>query len=131
MLSADSIDHRGALTMFAIYNPANNSKVESAIKEEFEKLVADGVTADELDQAKTGYLQALEVSRSSDGRLASMLTDNLYAGRTMKYYADLEKKIKDQTPETIHATVKKYFDIKRLVVVVAGTLTAEEKPAEK
>ena len=35
-----------------------------------------------------------------------MLTDNLYAGRTMKYHADLEQKIKEQTPETRSAVAE-------------------------
>ena len=129
--TADPIDRRASLTMFAIYNPTNGPKVESAIKEEFQKLLASGVTDDELAKGKTGLLQEHEIGRSSDIRLTSLLTDNLYAGRTMKYYADLDQKIKDQSRESVLAAMKKYFDLKRLVVVVAGTFSDADKTAEK
>jgi zinc protease len=129
--SADPIDRRAGLTLFAIYNPNNGGKVEAAIQEEFARLVADGVTDKELEGGKTGFLQAQEVGRASDTRLATLLADNLYAGRTMKYYGDLEKKIGDQTRDTVQAAVKKYFSLKRLVVVVAGTFADSEKPAGK
>jgi zinc protease len=131
MFSADAIDRRGALMMYAIYNPANGGKVESAIKDEFLRLVADGVTPEELTKGKAGILQEQELSRASDTKLTTLLTDNLYTKRTMKYYADLEKKISDQTTDTVLATVKKYFDFKRLVVVVAGTFSDDKQAAEK
>ncbi len=76
-------------------------------------------------------LQEQEVSRANDGRLTDLLADNLYAGRTMKYYADLENKIKDQTPETVLAALKKYVDPKRLVIVVAGDFKEEQQAASK
>ena len=79
-----------------------------------------------------GCLQEQEIDRASDSRLTDMLADNLYAGRTMKYYADLE--IRDQSDnrrQTVLAAMKKYFDPKRLVVVVAGDFSDAEKTAEK
>ncbi len=60
-----------------------------------------------------------------------MLGDNLYAGRTMKYYSELEKRIKDQTPETVLAALKKYVDPKRFVIVAAGDFKEEQKSANK
>ena len=60
-----------------------------------------------------------------------MLTDNLYASRSMKYYAELERRIKEQTPETVLAALKKYFDPKRLVIVTAGDFKDAKESADK
>ncbi len=129
--AADSIDRRASLTLFAIYNPANLKKIETAMSEELTRLLADGVKDEELERAKRGYLQDLEVDRASDAELIDLLTDNLYASRSMKYYADLESRIKEQTPETVLAALKKYFDPKRLVIVTAGDFKDDKKSAGK
>ncbi len=125
---AEPLDRRASITLFAIYNPTNVRKVEAAIDEEVELLLKKGVTADELAKAKQGYLQQQEVGRSHDGTLASILTETLFAGRTMQYYVELEKKIKAQTPEAVLKALDKYIQPNRLVVVVAGDFSG--KPAK-
>jgi len=44
------------------------------VQEELDRLVSDGVTSDELAQAKKGYLEAREVGRASDQALTGMLS---------------------------------------------------------
>ncbi|HTU26854.1 MAG TPA: pitrilysin family protein [Pirellulales bacterium] len=122
---ADAVDRRGSLVLYAIYNPMNESKVQTAMNEELTRLLADGPTAEELAQAKSGFLQEEKVGRASDAHLTAVIAENLYAGRTMKYYAELEKKIESQTPETVLAAMKKFFDPKRLVIVTAGDFKGE------
>jgi zinc protease len=119
-ISADSFNERTSLTIFAICNPQNIKKVDGAIREEFDRLLADGITADELERAKRGYLQQQQVSRTRDASLCGVLADNLYVGRTMKYYDELEKKIQGLTREEILAALKEHFDPNRLVIVMAG-----------
>ena len=118
--SASSFDPRARLTINAICNPQNIGKVEKAIAEEFARLLRDGVTADELTQAKQGYLQAQKVARTSDAALAGMLADLSHVGRTMAYTAELENKIAALTPEQVIAAVRKHFDPQALVIVTAG-----------
>ena len=50
--TAGTEDKVGRLSINAICNPANIGKVETAVLEELERLLKDGVTADELDKAK-------------------------------------------------------------------------------
>ena len=77
---------RGSLTINAICNPKNIQKVNVAIGEELAKLLADGVTPDELDQAKQGYLAAAAgVAHQRRRRWPAMLADELYLDRTMAY----------------------------------------------
>ena len=56
--------------ILAIYNPINVDKVVAGVDEEVDRLLRDGVTAEELDKAKTGYLQQQQVQRTNDPMLA-------------------------------------------------------------
>ena len=87
--------------IYAICNPNVMSKVETGALEELERLVKDGVKADELEKARSGYLQQLKVMRSNDSTLANLLANRLFADRTMKYDAELETRLKALTPESV------------------------------
>ena len=113
-------DDRANLMLGASCQPQNVGKLETVMKEELEKLLAKGVTADEVENAKKGFLQQQQVARSSDQALASMLSSQLFEGRTMAREAELEQKIAALTPEAISAALKKHIDPKRLVIVTAG-----------
>jgi zinc protease len=119
-LTVSSFDQRAGLTINAICNPLNIARVEKAIQEELARLLRDGVTKDELDRGKQGYLQGQKVGRSSDNALAGILANLSLAGRTMAYHAELEKTIETLTPEQVLAALRKHFDPKKLVIVIAG-----------
>jgi zinc protease len=119
-LSVSSFDTRASLTINAICNPQNIDRAEKAIHEEFARLLSDGVTADELERAKRGFLEAQKVRRTTDGALAGLLSELSYTGRTMIYQADLERKIESLTPDQVVAAVRNHLDPQKLVIVTAG-----------
>lgn len=121
-LTASSWDQRGTLSITAISNPQNVAKVVKAAQEELDKLLRDGVSAEELQNAKQGYLQAQKVGLSSDTALAGVLTTLRHRDRTMAFEADFDKRIEALTPEAVNAALKKHIDPKKLVVVTAGDL---------
>jgi zinc protease len=114
------LDPRATLTVSAIYNPGNVAKVVTGVDEEIERLLRDGVSPEELDQAKTGYQKRQQVGRSNDSALAAMLANNLHIGRTMQFDADLERTIGRLTPEAVLASLREHLDPTRLSVVTAG-----------
>jgi zinc protease len=119
-LNVSSFDKRGLLVVTAICNPQNIGRVEKATLEEVERLLRDGVTKEELDQARQGWLQSQKVARSSDSALAVLLNGMRFVDRTMMWDAELEKKIEALTPEQVVAALRKYVDPKKLVIVTAG-----------
>ena len=127
ILQANSIDRRASFMVLAIYNPINVEKVVTGVDEELARLLKDGVKTDELEKAKTGYLQQQQVMRTMDAMLAASLAENLYLGRTMQFQADLEQKIKNVTPEAVDAALRKYLDPKRLSIVTAGDFEKKKK----
>lgn len=118
--SADAKDKAGRFMLFAICNPKNIDKVDKAIAEEIEKMLKDGITSDELAEAKKSYLEREKVSRATDQALAGLLATSLYEDRTMAYYSDLEKKIEALTVDGVNTALRKNFDLKKLVIVRAG-----------
>ena len=106
--------------MSAITNPANMEKVDKAIAEEMTRFLKDGASEKEVSEAKKAYLEAEKNGRSTDGALAGLLTDQLYAGRTSAYTADFEKKVSELTPEQVNAAFRQHVDPKRLVIIQAG-----------
>jgi zinc protease len=117
---ADMLDPNAELGVNGICNPNNMPKVKQLIVEEVSKLAAQGVTKDELEEAKRSYLEQRGMSRPQDAALGRILSGQLYAGRTMQQEADFEAKLKALTPEQVSAATKKYVAPDKLVIVTAG-----------
>jgi zinc protease len=120
MFSAAAKDPRGQLIMFAICNPRNINKLDQAVREEFARLLKDGVRKPEVEEAKRSYLEQLKLQWANDGSLASALAEELDNGRTFSHYVALEQKMRSLTPAEVTAAVRKHFDPKRLITVRAG-----------
>jgi len=127
-LGVSSQDRRASFTISAIVNPQNLARLRICAIEELERMLRDGVTADELDKAREGYLQSMKVGRSSDAALAGSLGSLRHLDRTMLWEADFEKKIAALTSEQVGAAMKRHIDPKKLVVVAAGDFGDEQKP---
>jgi zinc protease len=65
-LSANPLDKTGMFMTYAIYNPENAEKLEKAFREEMERVVKEGFTAEEIQAARSGLLQSRMVSRAQD-----------------------------------------------------------------
>ena len=124
-LGVSSQDKRATFTMSAICNPANIGRVEKCAREELARMLKDGVTQTELDQARQGYLQAVKVGRSSDPAIMGQLGSLRNLGRTMAWQTEQEKRILALTPETVLAALRKHLDPSKLVVVTAGDFEAK------
>ena len=134
-VSAGPFDKAGMFMTYAIYNPENSERLVKALREELEKVQKEGFTAEELNAARSGYLQSRQVSRAQDASLAGTLNSNLYLNRTMAWDADFEKKMEALTLESVNVAMKKHIDPAKLTIIQAGDFakaakkTAEQQPA--
>ncbi|MCX6618524.1 MAG: pitrilysin family protein [Acidobacteria bacterium] len=117
---ASPLDKSGTFVTYAIYAPQNAAKLEAALKEEIERALKDGFTANEVKAAKSGWLQSRQVSRSQDPELAGRLSEYLYIDRTLARDAELDKKVEALTPEQILAAMRRHIDLAKLSVFKAG-----------
>lgn len=118
--NASAFDESGIFQAFAIYAPQNVEKLEAAFKDEIEKMLKDGFTADEIEQAKKGWLQAQQLSRAQDRELAGRLNNYLFINRTVAWDAAMAEKIKNLTAEQIVNAMRKYIDPNKISIVKAG-----------
>ncbi|HKP73482.1 MAG TPA: pitrilysin family protein [Pyrinomonadaceae bacterium] len=119
-LSVSALDKVGQFNSFAIYAPQNVAKVEAAYREEIARALKDGFTAEEIEKAKSGYLQRQQVSRAQDAALARTLASRLYLNHTLAWDADLEKRIAALTPEQVTAAVRRHIDPAKITIIKAG-----------
>jgi zinc protease len=119
-LTASSLDQSGRLAATAIYAPQNVQRLETAFREEIDRVLRDGFTAEEVRKAKEGYLQARQLARAQDGGLAGQLANGLYLKRTLTFDADFEQKIGALTVEQINEAMRRYLDPAAFTIVKAG-----------
>ncbi len=94
--------------------------------EEIDLIRDEGVTAEELSEAKTAYLQAAKVRRSNDAAMASELLGSIFNERTMAYHVKHEQQIQAATVESVNAAIQKYIVPEKLVIAIAGDFAAVE-----
>ncbi|MEE8267476.1 MAG: pitrilysin family protein [Gemmatimonadales bacterium] len=127
---AASQDENGTFLGFAIYAPENVDALEVAFMEEIEKALADGFTDEEIEAAKTGYLEGRNVSRAQDRELAGGLSGALYDGRTLEYDAEVEAAIASLTSEAIVAAMRRRLDPSTMTIVKAGDFAKHREEVE-
>ena len=120
-MSASSWDERAIFSMSAISNPKNVPRVEVAAQEELARLLRDGVTQEELNKAREGYLQARMIGRADDQSLAGMLSRLRSLDRTAAFEAEMDRNIQALTPDQVNAALKKHINPDNLFIVVAGS----------
>jgi zinc protease len=121
-LTVSSSDKAGQFLVFAITNPKNINKVDTAIKEEIDKFLNEGPTTEELREGKRAFLEKSKVERSSDASLAEDLGSQLFLGRTFKFVAEREKKISELDPQDVKDAFKKVLVPAKLTIIKAGDL---------
>ncbi len=124
---ADAFDENGGFQASAIYSPQNAAQLEIAFQEEIERAAKDGLTAEELANARSGWLKARNVQRSNDSAIASTLSQYLQLNRTLDWDAALEARIEKLTLAEVNAALKRYLDFSQMTTVKAGDF----KPAAK
>ncbi len=119
-LSASPLDASGAFTAFAIYAPQNAARLEAAFREELARVLGEVFPAKEVAEAKSGWLQSRQITRSQDASVARMLAVQLYLGRNFEWDAQLDARIQALTGEQVLAAMRRHIDPAKMTMVKAG-----------
>ena len=121
IIQAQSLDRASLFLSVAIYAPQNVDRVLNAVREEMDKVRNEGFTQQEIDAAKSGYLQLRSQGRANDNELVGILVSRRFTGRTMTSYdQEFENRVQALTLEQVNAVVKKYLDPAKTISVRAG-----------
>ncbi len=128
---AMSVSKRGMVIGYALVAPQNAMKALGAFMEEIKKFVADGPTAEELEKAKTGYLQSFNTQLAQDEALTKILASYLFIDRTLDFDAKKNAAISKLTLADITKVLKKgYIDADGFAkIIVADQKKANAAPA--
>jgi zinc protease len=127
---ARPIDKEAFAITFALYAPQNVEKVVTGFKEELAKLLADGVTAEELEQARQGWLREQQQQFANDNEVASALLSHRRWDRTYTTYdAKVAEQIGTLTVSEVNAALRKYLDPSKTFIVRAGDFEGAKKKA--
>ncbi len=129
VLQVTSLDRAATWVAQAIYAPTNVERLQQAFREEVDSALKKGFTTEEIDQLRKGWLEGRTQGRANDNELVGTLVARRFAGRTMTYDEDLEKKVAALTPDQINGALRKYIDPKQIVIIRAGDF-AKNPPAK-
>ena len=124
-LDADAFDKNSLFLAFAICAPQNAVKAMSGMLEELNTLVAKGVEAKELTDAKQKYKAQFDTALASDDTIVGLLEESLSVGRKLDYYDKLMGSVQKLTAPEVAAALGKYVKADGFVKVKAGDI----KPA--
>ncbi|HKJ00993.1 MAG TPA: pitrilysin family protein, partial [Longimicrobiales bacterium] len=127
-ISGHPVDPVGQFFAYAIYAPENADKLEAAFKEEMQKVLSGGFTADEVAAAKQAVLEQRQLQRAQDPSLSGQISSNLYFDRTFRFDAALEQKIRDLTAEDVNAAIRRHLDLSKITLVKAGDFAKGKPP---
>ena len=129
VLQVTTQDEGGIWLTQGILAPSNAERFAQAWREEIDKALREGFTAEEINAVRDGYLQQRGQGRANDNQLVSTLLANRFNSRTMAWDEELEAKIRALTPDQINAAMKKHIDPKQIMIFRAGDFA--KNPAAK
>ena len=126
-LSASSFEPSGMWVLYAIYAPQNLPKLKAGVQEELAKFVKDGITAEELVDAKKGWQEERKISRAQDRALALGHVAQTAANRTLAFVEKVDTQIQATTLEEVNAAIRKTLDPAKFLNIYAGDFAAAAK----
>lgn len=118
--SANPFDASAPFRISSIYAPQNRARVEQAIREELERAVREGFSAQEVEAGRKALLEARRLARTQDRALAGRLALYLFAERTFAWDRQFEARIASLTADEVNAALRRHLDPKRVSFVKAG-----------
>jgi zinc protease len=118
--NSSAFDQNAAFRIASIFAPQNREQVRAAIREELERAVREGFSAEEVATGKQGLLEVRRMARTQDRALAGRLAHYLYAKRTFAWDIEFEARIAALTPAQVHAALKRHLDPAKISVITAG-----------
>jgi len=119
-LSVSAFEPSGSWGVYAIFSPENRQKVESAIREEFERVLKDGFSQAEVQDGIKAMLNYRKLGRAQDGSLTGAWVNYLDTDRTFAWAAELDRKLAALSADQVNTVLRKYLKPTTFSSVAAG-----------
>ena len=114
--------NRGHWSVGAIVAPQNVRQAEASLRDELARAVKDGITEQELAEAKRGLIEYRAVNRAQDGTLAGSWINFMESGRDWSFSKDMEVAIEKLTVKDVNAAIRRIADPSKMTFVLAADL---------
>ncbi|HEU5425031.1 MAG TPA: insulinase family protein, partial [Nitrolancea sp.] len=115
----------GLWTAHAGVDPRNVDRAIESILAEIEKLRSEGVTARELEDAKSYLVGSLPLGLESSDAIAGTILDLIFYGLGLDYIERLPDRIRGLTAEELRAAAERYILPDQLAIAVSLPAAAE------
>jgi zinc protease len=122
---ADDTFNDGVWRIDASFAPALLDKGLVSMQRELRKWWQDGVSADEVKARKTDMIGGFQVSLSTTGGMAGTLLHTVERGFPLTWIDEYPKSVDALTVDAVNGAIKRYVDPDKLLVVEAGSVTAD------
>lgn len=119
-LDASSFEASGGWSIYAIHAPENSKRLQTAITQELDRILADGFSDQEVQQAVTAILNFRKLARARDEVLVSSWINYLQLERTFAWSAHIDTELSKLTAEQVNQAVKKWIKPSELSVALAA-----------
>ena len=118
--SLDANVVEGPLVIRAGVGPANVDRAVAAIDNEIRRLVADGVTAKELDESRRFLIGSIPRALETNAAIANFLQNAEFFGLGLDYDARLSTLLEAVTLDEVNEAARRAVDVDRATTVIAG-----------
>jgi zinc protease len=119
-LNVSAFEPTGSWGVYAIFSPENRTKVETAIREEFERVIKEGFGEAEVQDGIKALLNYRKLARAQDSGLTGAWINYLDTGRTFAWAAEHDQKMAKLSAEQVNTVVRKYLKPAEFSSVAAG-----------
>ena len=106
---------------YAFLNPTKRAEVEKAVKEEIQKALTEGFTAEELKTNIASWKTGRVTNLGTDNTLINLSNNYLLNNISFDDYSSLEEKVEKLNVKQVNDVIKKYISLDKLTSIYTGT----------
>jgi predicted Zn-dependent peptidase len=108
-LVASAFDQRASVELFATASSANASKALLSLQSILDKVIQDGFTPAQIEQAKAIWLEKRKAFLGEESLFAASLASGLYDGQDFLYLAHLDEQLAKLDSVTVTQVLRRYL----------------------
>jgi len=107
-ISPSSFDDRSTIQLFATASSSNAEKALFSLQSVLAKVLSEGFTPEQIEKAKSAWLQKRKATLGDERGFASTLVNSLYDGQDFEAIEALDQKLKAVNDRQATSVLKKY-----------------------
>jgi zinc protease len=117
-ISPSAFDNRSTIQLFATASSSNADNALGSLQSVLMKVLAEGFTPEQIEKAKSAWLQKRKATLGDERGFASILVNSLYDGQDFEAIEALDQKIKAVDNRQATDVLKKYVSQSKILWAV-------------